>query len=196
MTRFLPFRGNWYDQATDDYRLGRPRYPNDMIDRVCRAAPLRMTTMPHSVSNNNDNSGLRTETELPSPSRMLEIGCGPRTATLSFCQRGITMVAHGSKSLSIVPVSWTNVEILSRSMTGHTEHLGRRLDWIGLDCSLLQQQRSDGGWGDIIGCHLVCVCYFVSLDSGFDSFDCTRLLKSCNNNNNHHPNDGAAAAVH
>jgi SAM-dependent methyltransferase len=62
-------RSQWYDNATDAYRFARPRYPDPLVDRVCR------------------------EAKLDADKTVLEIGCGPGTATLSFCKRGISMLS-------------------------------------------------------------------------------------------------------
>jgi SAM-dependent methyltransferase len=89
-------RSAWYDQATEDYRLGRPRYPDHLIDRVCRMANLKTTTTTTTTSTSTDNINIDNDDMSPSTpacSRILEIGCGPGTATLSFCQRGISMLA-------------------------------------------------------------------------------------------------------
>jgi SAM-dependent methyltransferase len=58
----------WYSSVAEAYNKTRPRYCNQIIDRVVEL------------------------TQLTSNSNILEIGCGPGTATVSFARRGFSMV--------------------------------------------------------------------------------------------------------
>jgi len=57
-----------FDEVAELYDRARPRYPDSFVDEVCRRAAL------------------------PPGARILEIGCGPGTATRSFARRGYAMV--------------------------------------------------------------------------------------------------------
>jgi len=61
-------RKAWYSPAANAYQATRPSYPSDMIDKAIKAA------------------------KLSSSSRILELGCGPGTATVAFAQLGCPMV--------------------------------------------------------------------------------------------------------
>lgn len=61
-------RKNWYSEVADAYNRVRPRYPQDLI---CRAVELA---------------------QLPTEAMILEVGCGPATATTSFAQLGFSIV--------------------------------------------------------------------------------------------------------
>lgn len=61
-------RKNWYSKVADAYNRVRPRYPQELI---CRAVELA---------------------QLSSGAAILEIGCGPGTATVEFAQLGFSMV--------------------------------------------------------------------------------------------------------
>lgn len=61
-------RKNWYSSITLAYNKARPRYPQDLIARAAELA------------------------KLSKDSTILEIGCGPGTATVSFAQLGFSMV--------------------------------------------------------------------------------------------------------
>jgi hypothetical protein len=58
----------WYSAAAEAYNSVRPKYPADVIDYAVQAA------------------------QLTAHSRLLEIGCGPGTATIAFASRGFPMV--------------------------------------------------------------------------------------------------------
>ena len=61
-------RKNWYGQAADAYNRVRPRYPKELVDRVVELAQL-------------------------SPgAKLLEVGCGPGTATTAFAKLGFQLV--------------------------------------------------------------------------------------------------------
>ncbi len=60
--RNLEQRKNWYSSAAEAYNQVRPRYPQDLIGQVVEIA------------------------QLSSNSKILEVGCGPATATTAFAQ--------------------------------------------------------------------------------------------------------------
>jgi SAM-dependent methyltransferase len=64
----LEQRKNWYSPAAEAYNKARPRYPKDLISQVVAIA------------------------QLSSNSKILEVGCGPATATVSFAQLGCSMI--------------------------------------------------------------------------------------------------------
>ncbi|MBH8566641.1 class I SAM-dependent methyltransferase [Nostoc sp. CENA67] len=64
----LEQRKNWYSPAAEAYNKTRPRYPQKLIDQVVEVA------------------------QLSSDSKILEVGCGPATATVSFAQLGCSMI--------------------------------------------------------------------------------------------------------
>ena len=64
----LEQRKNWYSSVADAYNKVRPRYPNELINRVVELA------------------------QLPSEANILELGCGPGTATVAFARLGFSMV--------------------------------------------------------------------------------------------------------
>lgn len=64
----LEQRKNWYSPAATAYDKARPQYPRDLVDRVAELA------------------------QLSSDSKVLEVGCGPATATISFAQLGCSMI--------------------------------------------------------------------------------------------------------
>jgi SAM-dependent methyltransferase len=66
--RDLEERKNWYSPAAEAYNKARPRYPQDLIRQVVDIAGL--------------SSG----------SKILEVGCGPATATVSFASLDFSMV--------------------------------------------------------------------------------------------------------
>ncbi len=63
----LELRKSWYSPAAEAYAKLRPRYPKDLIQRVVEVA------------------------HLSSSSKILEVGCGPGTATVAFAQFGGSM---------------------------------------------------------------------------------------------------------
>lgn len=67
-SRDLEQRKNWYSPAAEAYNKARPRYPKDLIHQVVEIA------------------------QLSTDSKILEVGCGPATATVAFAQLGCTMV--------------------------------------------------------------------------------------------------------
>ncbi|MBN3990672.1 MAG: class I SAM-dependent methyltransferase [Nostoc sp. NMS2] len=64
----LEQRKNWYSPAAEAYNKARPRYPEDLIHQVVEIA------------------------QLSTNSKILEVGCGPATATIAFAQLGCSMV--------------------------------------------------------------------------------------------------------
>ncbi|MBE9034205.1 class I SAM-dependent methyltransferase [aff. Roholtiella sp. LEGE 12411] len=67
-SRDLEQRKNWYSPAAEAYNKARPRYPEDLIHQVVEIA------------------------QLSTDSKILEVGCGPATATVAFAQLGCSMV--------------------------------------------------------------------------------------------------------
>ncbi|MDJ0707249.1 MAG: class I SAM-dependent methyltransferase [Leptolyngbyaceae cyanobacterium MO_188.B28] len=66
--RNLEQRKHWYSPAAKAYDQARPRYPDALVQRVIEIA------------------------QLSSDSRILEVGCGPGTATAAFAQLGCLML--------------------------------------------------------------------------------------------------------
>ncbi len=64
----LEQRKNWYSEVADAYNRTRPRYPQELIRRTVEL------------------------TELGEDTKILEIGCGPGTATTEFAKLGFSMV--------------------------------------------------------------------------------------------------------
>jgi SAM-dependent methyltransferase len=64
----LEQRKRWYSPAAVAYNQARPRYPKEVIDQVVAIAQLSST------------------------STVLEVGCGPGTATVSFAPLGCSML--------------------------------------------------------------------------------------------------------
>jgi ubiquinone/menaquinone biosynthesis C-methylase UbiE len=61
-------KARWYSDAAEAYQLARPKYPTEVIDFAIQAAGL-----------------------VPG-ARLLEIGCGPGTATTAFASRNFPML--------------------------------------------------------------------------------------------------------
>ena len=66
--RQLPQRKSWYSTVAQAYDQARPHYPKSLIQQVAEI------------------------TQLCSTSTILEVGCGPATATVSFASLGSSMV--------------------------------------------------------------------------------------------------------
>ncbi|MDJ0675284.1 MAG: class I SAM-dependent methyltransferase [Calothrix sp. MO_167.B42] len=64
----LEERKNWYSQVAKDYNQARPHYPQEIIRRAVELAKLTPTA------------------------NILEVGCGPGTATVGFAKLGFPMV--------------------------------------------------------------------------------------------------------
>ncbi len=64
----LEQRKNWYGSVTKIYDRVRPKYGAEFINRVIKAA------------------------EIPSNGKILEIGCGPGTATIELAKKGLSLV--------------------------------------------------------------------------------------------------------
>lgn len=67
-SRDLEQRKNWYSPAAEAYNKARPRYPQNLIRQVVEVA------------------------QLSAKSKILEVGCGPGTATVAFAQLGYSMI--------------------------------------------------------------------------------------------------------
>src|ERR1022692_3985030 len=61
-------KARWYSDAAEAYQLARPKYPTDVIDFAIQSAGLTPGA------------------------RLLEIGCGPGTATIAFASRDFPML--------------------------------------------------------------------------------------------------------
>lgn len=66
--RSLAQRSHWYSPAAEAYNKARPKYPDSLIQQVVNIA------------------------QLSSSSRILEVGCGPATATVAFAPLGCSML--------------------------------------------------------------------------------------------------------
>lgn len=64
----LEQRKTWYSPAAEAYNKARPRYPKTLIERVIEL------------------------TQLANDTTILEIGCGPGTATVTFAELGFSML--------------------------------------------------------------------------------------------------------
>ncbi|MEH2111079.1 class I SAM-dependent methyltransferase [Nostoc sp.] len=64
----LEQRKNWYSPAAEAYNQARPRYPQDLIHQVVELA------------------------QLSTDSKILEVGCGPGTATIGIAQLGCSII--------------------------------------------------------------------------------------------------------
>jgi SAM-dependent methyltransferase len=67
-SRDLEQRKNWYSPAAEAYNQARPRYPESLIEQVVEVA------------------------QLSTSSKILELGCGPGTATVGIAQLGCSMI--------------------------------------------------------------------------------------------------------
>jgi len=67
-SRNLEQRKNWYSPAAEAYNKFRPHYPQDLIRQVVEI------------------------TKLSPSSEILEVGCGPGTATVGFADLGLSML--------------------------------------------------------------------------------------------------------
>ena len=90
----LEERKTWYSNAADAYNRTRPRYPDEIISRVIELA------------------------QLPPNPNILELGCGPGTATTSFAKLGFSMTClePSSEACKIARKNCTNypyVEIIN-----------------------------------------------------------------------------------
>jgi len=65
----LETKKSWYSPVADRYNRVRPRYSQEMITRVIEVA------------------------QLPQQGKILELGCGPGTATLPLAKRGFFLVS-------------------------------------------------------------------------------------------------------
>ncbi|MEB3220045.1 MAG: methyltransferase domain-containing protein [Nostocales cyanobacterium 94392] len=90
----LEQRKNWYSKVADAYNKTRPRYPRELINRSIELAKLGKNA------------------------KILEIGCGPGTATTEFAKRGFSMVClePSQESCDLARencVGFPNVEIIN-----------------------------------------------------------------------------------
>jgi SAM-dependent methyltransferase len=76
----LEQRKHWYGSVADDYNKVRPRYPQNLTDRVVELAQL-----------SSDATILEVGCG-PSDATILEVGCGPGNATISFARLGFSIV--------------------------------------------------------------------------------------------------------
>jgi SAM-dependent methyltransferase len=67
-SRDLEQRKNWYSPVAEAYNKARPRYPKELIRKVVEVA------------------------QLCADSKILEVGCGPASATVGFAPLGCSMV--------------------------------------------------------------------------------------------------------
>ncbi|KJH71237.1 class I SAM-dependent methyltransferase [Aliterella atlantica] len=101
----LEQRKTWYSTVAEAYNRVRPRYPQALCDRAIELAGLR------------------------AGASILEIGCGPGTATLSFAQRGFSLVSlepslEAYQFASLNCAQYPNVEI--KNTTFEDWELGER----------------------------------------------------------------------
>ncbi|MBW4646265.1 MAG: class I SAM-dependent methyltransferase [Goleter apudmare HA4340-LM2] len=95
-SRDIEQRKHWYSPAAAAYNQFRPHYPQNLIHQVVEI------------------------TQLSSASKILEVGCGPATATISFAELGCRMMCL-EPNLSFVRLaqqnchSYANVEIQNTS---------------------------------------------------------------------------------
>lgn len=67
-SRDLEQRKNWYSPAAEAYNKARPCYPQELIHQVVELA------------------------QLSTDSKILEVGCGPGTATVDIAQLGCSII--------------------------------------------------------------------------------------------------------
>ncbi len=89
-------RKRWYSPAAEAYHSTRPRYPAELVTGAVKAAQLSQS------------------------SRLLELGCGPGTATVSFAELGCQMVClepnpdfHGMATANCS--SYPSVDVINKS---------------------------------------------------------------------------------
>lgn len=87
-------RKNWYSEVADAYNKVRPRYPHELINSAVQLA------------------------HLPAEAIILEIGCGPGTATTAFAQLGFAMIClEPSQEACLLArqncAAYPNVEIIN-----------------------------------------------------------------------------------
>ena len=90
----LEQRKNWYSKVADAYDKTRPRYPQEMIRRTIELA------------------------KLGGDAKILEIGCGPGTATTEFAKLGFAMVClePSGEACNLARrncINYPNVEIIN-----------------------------------------------------------------------------------
>jgi len=92
----LEQRKNWYSHVAEAYNQARPHYPQEIIRRAVELAKLTPTA------------------------NILEVGCGPGTATVGFAELGFSMVClEPSRAISQLArencAQYENVEIQNTS---------------------------------------------------------------------------------
>lgn len=85
-------RKNWYSEVADAYNQARPRYSKELINRAVELA------------------------QLPKNATILEVGCGPGTATTTFAEMGFPIIClEPSQEASLLAkqncVNYPNVEV-------------------------------------------------------------------------------------
>lgn len=78
-SRNLEQRKNWYSPAAEAYNKARPRYPQHLIDRVVEVA------------------------QLSTDSKILEVGCGPGTATVALAKPAVNIPQLGCSIICLEP---------------------------------------------------------------------------------------------
>ncbi len=79
----LEVRKNWYSPAAEAYNKARPHYPPPAAEAYNKARPHYPQKLIEQVVK---------IAQLSTNSKILEIGCGPATATTSFAQLGYSMI--------------------------------------------------------------------------------------------------------
>jgi SAM-dependent methyltransferase len=92
----LDSKRNWYSSVAKAYDRVRPRYSQEIISRII------------------------TISQLPRYAQMLEIGCGPAIATISFADRGFSLVSlepnlEASQIAQRHCISYSQVKIINTS---------------------------------------------------------------------------------
>lgn len=78
-SRDLEQRKNWYSPAAEAYNKARPRYPKDLIEQVVEVA------------------------QLSTDSKILEVGCGPGTATVALAKPAVGIAPLGCSIICLEP---------------------------------------------------------------------------------------------
>ena len=136
-SRDLAQRKRWYASVANEYNQVRPTYPKALIDRALAWA------------------------QLPAEARLLEVGCGPGNATVSFAKRDFSLVCL-EPNWEFCQLARQNcaqhpkVEILNTSFEEWPLELGRfdavfaanSFHWIPPEVAYEKAARSlhDAGW--------------------------------------------------
>ncbi|MGF1523110.1 MAG: class I SAM-dependent methyltransferase [Leptolyngbyaceae cyanobacterium] len=102
----LEQRKHWYSPAAEAYNQSRPRYPRSLIHQVIEIA------------------------QLSPASNILEVGCGPATATVDFARIGCSMLclelnSHFCKLAKENCQPYPNVKILNTAFEEWTLEVGK-----------------------------------------------------------------------